>query len=328
MEFEVVRKYGLNVKSITPYRDGFIIDTGKVQKLLKRPSYSKERVQFIHGAKEHLYKNGLTDIDRFICVENGTDTLPYIVHEDRMYTLADYPGGRECNFDNDNELEISARLLAQLHVKSKGFESSRDNARMFEIGDIRLIYKKHLEELKKLKKMAVRGRHEFDFSFMKCIDYYYNQGLIALQSLDNSGYDAIVQRTVNEKSFCHRDYSYNNILFSRGKPFIINFDQCVYEIRVYDLVNMIKRKMRKCNWDINSAKSIIKFYGELEPLSPEEMKVMLVMFRFPQKFWRIANRYNNSRRTWTEKSYDLKIQEALEEKEHLEVFLKEFEKLL
>jgi len=41
---------------------------------------------------------------------------------------------------------------------------------------------------------------------------------------------------------------------------------------------------------------IIDAYTSIEPISKEEFEILEIMLQFPQKFWRVVNRYYNSRR--------------------------------
>ncbi len=71
--------------------------------------------------------------------------------------------------------------------------------------------------------------------------------------------------------------------------------------------------MRKCEWDISKTELIIDSYNSVEPLSADEMAVMKIILKFPQKFWRVVNRYYNSRRSWSERSFVARLQEVIEE---------------
>ena len=55
---------------------------------------------------------------------------------------------------------------------------------------------------------------------------------------------------------------------------------------------------------------------------------MKLMLAFPQKFWRVVNRYYNSRRSWSERSYVTKLQEVIDEAEPHRKFMEEYAKLL
>lgn len=53
-------------------------------------------------------------------------------------------------------------------------------------------------------------------------------------------------------------------------------------MKVYDLANFIRRKMRKCDWEIDKAKMIIDGYCSVEHISNEEFIVMKLILQFPE----------------------------------------------
>ena len=55
----------------------------------------------------------------------------------------------------------------------------------------------------------------------------------------------LVEKARNEKKFCHRDYSYCNIICDDDKMSVINFDYCSYELKMYDIANFLKKKNEK-----------------------------------------------------------------------------------
>ena len=120
------------------------------------------------------------------------------------------------------------------------------------------------------------------------------------------------------------DYAHRNIIMGDDKVHIINFDYCCYELRVYDVANLIRRKMRKCNWDIKKAISILDKYCSVEPLSKDDFVVLKIILQFPQKFWRVANRYYNSRRSWSERSFMARLREVTGEMDYHKKFIRNF----
>jgi MinD superfamily P-loop ATPase len=85
--------------------------------------------------------------------------------------------------------------------------------------------------------------------------------------------------------------------------------------------------MRKCYWDINEAKVIIDAYKSVESISEEEFIVMKIMLQFPQKFWRVVNKYYNSRRCWRDKTFEKKLLEVIDEIEYHKKFLDNYNSL-
>jgi CotS family spore coat protein len=280
-----------------------------------------ERVLFVHAVKEHLYKNNFKNIDRYLYTEEG---FPYFIYEGDVYTVSDLIEGNECDFEKEEDIVQAARLLAALHKASKGFFAPEGAKPRDELGKLPFYFNKRLGEIKKYKKTARRRRSKFDYMFLDCADYYYRIGQDALEALQASNYAQMVDAARKEGMICHRDFTHHNIIRSNGAVFVKGFDYCCFELKVYDIVNLIRRRMRKCDWNFDDAVLILNEYSKIESLNKDDMKILEIMLQFPQKFWRVINRYYNSRRSWSEKNYVNRLREVLEESERHEKFMEKF----
>lgn len=322
---EIAEKYDLEIKNIALYKDVYIINTSKGRKILKKTVLFPERIEFIHSVKEHLYHNDFKNIDRYLCTIEGK---PYLTIDSDNFVITDVIDGYECNFDNRNELVNASKLLAKMHKASRGYIPPAGCTVKDELGKLPQYFAKRLDEIKRLRKTAKKGRSKFDWLFIEHFDYFYNMGENATRQINSSIYENLVASTRKEGIFCHHDYTHHNILISNDKYSLINFEFCCLELKVYDLANLLRRKMRRCDWDINEAKAIVKEYKSIETLSEEDYYVLKVILQFPQKFWRVVNKYYNSKRSWSEKSFVAKLQEVINEAEHHKKFMNRFEELM
>lgn len=322
---EIEARYGIKVRNITPFKDCFILNTGEGKKILKKSSFPPERITFIHGAKEHLYSRGFTNLDRYLCSCEG---LPYFPFDNSFFTVSDSVEGRECNFDSREDTAAAARLLAMLHRSSNGYIPGEGSKPQNELGKLPASFHKRLNEIKKLKRIAKKGKGKFDYLFLEYANYFINSGEKVIKQLAVSGYERLVDSTRRSGCFCHHDYTHSNIIMAKNETWVINFEFCCFELKIYDIANFLRRKMRKCNWNIDEARLVIDHYRSIEPISEEEFEVMRLMLQFPQKFWRVANRFYNSRRSWSERSFTCKLKEVIEEVEHHERFIAGFDCLV
>ena len=324
MDREITESFGLEVRNLLPWKDSFMIVTPKGRKVLRKAPFSPERLKFVNSAKEHLFNNGFTNIDRYICT---LDNEPFFTYENGLYTMTDFIEGRESSFDSDSDVQKASLLLAQLHKASRGYIAKDGIKVQDELGKLPVYFLKRLEDIKKLRKQARKGKSKFDHLFLEYADYFCKMGENAINELQNSNYEQLAARTGKEGLFCHHDYTHHNIIVSENKISVINFDYCCLELKIYDIANLIRRKMRKCNWDIDKAEMIINAYSACDPLDSDDMAVMRLILMFPQKFWRVVNRYYNSRRSWSERSYVTKLQEVINEAEPHKIFIEKFEGL-
>lgn len=310
LERELQENYDIKINSISNFRDMFIANTDSGKRLIKITNLKPDRVNFIAEVKEHLYNNGFCNIDRNIYTNKGA---PCITYNEQTVYVSNYVEGRECNLDSKEESIKCARLLAKMHRASAGFTCSENSSPRSELGRLPVSYRKRLDEIKKLKKNAIKGRMKFDSMMCKYVDYFYEIGEKALSMLDTSDYYDLVEEAEKNRNISHHDFNHHNIFFQNEDMYLINFEYCCYDLKVYDLVNLIRRKMRKCQWNIDEAAIIINEYSKIESLGEGELDLMKIMLMFPQKFWRVVNKYYNSRKSWSEQSYVSRLQEVIDE---------------
>lgn len=319
----IENSYGIHIMGIRPYRAGYILDTATGRKYIKSCQYTSKRVEFIHQAKTHLYEHGFKCIDPYYL---SISKQPYIEIDGNVYTMVDLIEGRECEFDDDRDVIAATEALALMHKAAHGFFPKGCYVQCG-LGKLPDSFKKRLEEIRKLRRKAEKERNGFDYLFIENFDHFYETGIKSLEILFGSRYSKLVEQTRKEGMICHRDYSYQNILIKGDRTSIINFDYCSIELKIYDIVNILRRRMRKCNWDINKAKLILNTYRNIEPLSQDELKVMKSMLQFPQKFWRVINRYYNSKRHWAQKNFTIMLEDVIKEKDAHVDFMDKFDTL-
>jgi spore coat protein I len=324
IEKEIAENYGFDVKNCIQYKDSFLAITSAGRKLIKRIQFSPERLLFVHGAKEHLAAGGFTGIDRYMTTLSGD---PFFCFSGSLFVVTDFIDGRESSFESDADIRKASSALAGLHRASAGYIPPEGCKVQNELGKLPGYFSKRLDDIRKMRKQAKKGQSRFDQLFLRHADYFIDMGENALDRLSASNYKCLVERAAEERSFCHHDFTHHNVIIDSGKVIIINFDFCCYELRVYDIANLIRRKMRKSGWDISKAGSILNEYGSISPLSRDELEIMRIILGFPQKFWRVVNRYYNSRRSWSEKIFIGRLQEVIDETGPFEAFIRAYDRV-
>jgi Ser/Thr protein kinase RdoA (MazF antagonist) len=91
--------------------------------------------------------------------------------------------------------------------------------------------------------------------------------------------------------------------------------------RVGDLANFIRKMMEKNNWNAGLGMDLIRGYDRVRKLSPEELKYLYVYLAYPEKFWKIANRYYNSHKAWLSGRNIEKLEKVVAQEDAREQFL-------
>ncbi len=143
--------------------------------------------------------------------------------------------------------------------------------------------------------------------------------------LNQSNYYNICRISEEEKSFCHHDFTYHNIIVDeKNEVSIIDFDYCKREVRAFDLSNFMIKVLKRREWDFELAKLIIDNYIEISPIEDDEYMVLYAFLMFPQRYWRICNRYYYNEVNWVQNTFNKKMEELIQEREKFESFMRQF----
>lgn len=325
--------YPIKVTDHKKIPSGFLISAQKDHRtqnyVLRSSELSAERLLFIHTGISYLKENGFPNVDTYIETKEG---LPFAQMENGNFTMNPYHTEGGYSFDNRTELGMATKLLAQIHLAGQGFTEAEARRRLeafglpytvkCPLGDTQEIFTRRLGELKRFRKVAAKGNDAFDYQYLEIADYYCQLGESLLEQLKNSPYRAMAEAGRQEGCICHRDFTGHNIIKCEPLPLISNFENMAIELPVYDVANLLRRRLRKCNWAREDAFYILEEYGKLRPLSNEELCVLKILLQFPQKLWRIVNKYYNSKRGRYEKTGLSKLSEIAQEREPLAEFVK------
>lgn len=324
-EFEIERQFNIKIESIKPNKGVYWIKCNNGEKCLKRLNYGAQKLLFVYGAKEHLINNGFKNLDRF---ELNTDGEPYAIVNEDLYTLSKWIDGRECDFHNIEEVKIASEVLAKLHEASKGYNPPENSKLKSDLGRWPHLMEKRIKALDKMRDMIRKksNKSDFDLAYIKSVDFYKGLGKKALETLNSSSYLEVCDITENDKSFCHHDFTYHNIILSDEDVYVIDFDYCKREIRSYDISNFMIKVLKRVDWNLEYAKAIIDSYNNVSKLRDDEYKIIFAYLLFPQRYWRLANRYYYNEVNWAQGTFVKKLEGIIEEKDNYLAFIDEFNK--
>lgn len=326
-ESEIERQFDIKIHSIKPNKGVYYLKTNKGDKCLKRINYGIQKLLFVYGAKEFLINKGYENVDKYSL---NIDGEPYALVNEDVYTLSEWIEGRECDFHKLEEVEIAAKELARLHEASKGYDPPENSKLKTDLGRWPNLMEKRIKALDKMRDMARKrsNKGNFDLSYIKTVEFYKNLGKRALKVLKSSNYMEICAITELNKSFCHHDYTYHNIVLGEdNKVNIIDFDYCKREVRAYDISNFMTKVLKRVEWDFEFAKGILDSYNSISQISEDELKVIYAYLLFPQRYWRLANRYYYNEVNWGQITFGNKLDALVKEQEQYLAFIDKFKEV-
>ncbi|NKF06423.1 CotS family spore coat protein [Clostridium gasigenes] len=323
-EFEIERQFDIKIEVIKANKGIYYLKSNKGERCLKRINYGPQKLLFVCGAKDHLINNGFKGVDKYYLNIEGE---PYALVNEDLYTLSEWLDGRECDFHNIEEVKIAARTLAKMHEASKGYDPPENSKLKSDLGRWPSLMAKRIKSLDKMRDMVRKknNKNNFDLIYLKSMEFYKEIGKKALKTLEESNYIELCEIAENDKNFCHHDYTYHNIIIDKDENVnIIDFDYCKREVRTFDISNFMTKVLKRVNWDMNFAKAIIDSYNEVSELREDEYKVLFAYMQFPQRYWRLANRYYYNEVNWGQNTFASKIESIIKEQEQFLLFLENF----
>ena len=211
----------------------------------------------------------------------------------------------------------AVRLLAGLHNATEQYPDEVPEFVKMNPNALLLLYEKHNRELRQVRNY-IRGRkqkNEFEEMFMRQFAGFFEKAQAVTEQLQN------MEIREELTGFCHGDYNQHNVIFSREGIAVVHFENFLYQESVGDLANFIRKMMEKNNWNAGLGMDLIRGYDRVRKLSPEELKYLYVYLAYPEKFWKIANRYYNSHKAWLSGRNIEKLEKVVAQEDAREQFL-------
>ncbi len=324
----IAKEFGYRILYSKPMRAVNLAQTDKGLVIIKETYREPDKILYIHGLKEYLYENGFTRLDRYLMSKYQ---LPFTIYENRIFVMEDYIGGRECSFTNPYDREAIVKALAQLHNTGKGYTPATGAAKRNNIGKWEKSYRNKIDDLIQFKELAKakRKKSRLDIMFLEDVDFYMELCWRGFDTLKNSNYEEICRKAEADKVICHHDYTYHNLIIGlTGEVNVIDFDYSCHELPVYDLASLVQKILKRYSYDVDIALELIEDYCTVAPLNKEDLILMLSLFEFPQRFWRITERYYKGKTDWDEKTFISKYNDIIINKEFIMDFVDDFRRYI
>lgn len=321
-EDEILEQYEVEVKNIAKGRGALICDTDKGTVLLKEFPGSKERAAFLYDILEFLSGQGL--VTETILQAKEGEVLIKDEISDTTYFLKNWYLGKECDVRNRDDIMAAVKKLAELHTLTKCYDKEIPEFLKADKNSLLDEYERHNRELNKVKNYIrnKNKKNEFEMLFMKVYETYKKQAKEVTEQLKRQLERLDEPLTTEMWGLGHGDYNQHNVIFSRGKWVILNFEQMSYDILVQDLANFIRKILEKYNWNTGLGLELITAYDQVRKLLPEELEQLYLRLAYPQKYWKIANHYCSSRKSWISGRDIEKLEKVIGQESQREQFLK------
>lgn len=223
-------------------------------------------------------------------ITEGPDRVTYTFHR--------WIRGRECEVKNRAELVQTVSFLADFHRCCAGSELTDcpENSDMEDTQKLCGEYVRHNRELKRIRKYILKRNNKSDFErlFLACYDEFAGQSEEVVRFLmeypeHDGGYTT---------GICHGDMNQHNILLTADGSAVIHLEHAHAGAQITDLSKFLRKILEKNDWNRKLGMDLIQEYCRVHPLTVQDLRGLYYRLAYPEKFWKIANRYSGSSKAW------------------------------
>ena len=307
----VLSHYGLTASGTMRVRGALLCHTEQGDKLISEFGTAAEKLEQRYLLQCRITESGLLRCDQILRNEEGA--LATRGDDGGTYIVRNWYPGRECETGNSEDLIRASDALARLHTAAHLPVKTEYRRESLVEECIR-----HNVEIRKIRKylQTKKKKNEFEKLLLASVGPYLEQGERAAAEMKASSYEKLRQRADEEGAVCHGEFSQHNILLENGRgETAVNFDKWNFDLQVVDLGYFMRKILEKHGWSERAAERILNAYSARRPLNEGEIETLRLYLSYPWKYWKLANRYYGSRKSWisgrnTEKLKTLNAQQA------------------
>lgn len=303
-----LEQYDLEIKGVRKGRGNWIINCKEGDYVLKEYKGSEERACIQKALTSRIYNQTGVMVQEIVPnKEGGIFVKDY---EERTYTLQTFMEGRECNIKDDRECSTAVTTMARMH---KGMcITDKELIQSVVPYSLKREFAKRNTELRRIRRYLKEKRQKNEFE--RFLSSNYN--LFFEKALEVEGaweeYEKYCEQDDQGLQFCHGDYNHHNVWINYNEVMILQFEKYMADFPCRDLYLFLRKLLEKSNWDCRMGKEILELYEKERPLPCIERISMIYRFAYPEKFWKIANFYFNSKKSFMPEKNMEKLQRLLE----------------
>lgn len=287
---EVWEQYDMEVVSTGKGRGMTILRTDRGVRVLQPFVTSESRLEQEALLKEAIYQAGYRYIDRF--VRNREEELITCDRYHTPFVLKEYFEGRECNIRQESDMIAAVENLARLHLVLQKIENPVHQK------ELKTLYsfRRHNQELKRVRGYMRQKptKSEFDYLYLSCYETFYGQAEEVVRELEQVQEGLVKRRWF----YCHGAYHQHNVLILKEGIATVNFERFMVDNQLVDLYTFLRKAMEKNEYQWELLFRLIEAYSKHMNLVEEDYVFLYYLLRYPEKFWKISNQYNNMNKAW------------------------------
>lgn len=304
---QVLEKQNYEIEKYYKGRGILVCETPEGLFALKEFHGKEKKAEFLYRLGAHLKSHGIS-CDYMIknkegeLLTEGCDGIRYSFHH--------WGRARECDVRNRGEVVRAAAFLAGFHEAVKDFDDAKSADAEKDFGEsdrteqpesggqgcqnesLQEEYDRHDRQLRRIRKYILPRHDKTDYErlYLKSFPEFIRQSGEALQYIEESR--ELFQK--HSVTICHGDFNQHNAAIAAGRMSILHLEHARQDAKVTDLCNYVRKVLEKHDWNEMLGLEMIREYNAVSPLNGADWKELYARLCYPEKYWKIANRYMNA----------------------------------
>lgn len=317
---QVYSQYNIDIKNVYRVRGTVYLETVNGLYIIRPYEYSENKAQLENSIKSKLIEKGYETVDIFL--KNKDDNYITPNRYGNKYIVKKWFKGEECNIENEDEILKALQTLTTLHKFMQGFNLEEDTLNSkIQIKYKNKEYKEYLHQMGRVRKYIV-GKHKrnrLELEILKGIDGYIDIAKDVCESLNDDTYE---EKCIKDKKMlCHGELNPHNIILSEDGAVIVGMGKAYFGAQIYDVYSFLRKVLEKNEWDISLGNKILEGYNKNIPLSNDDIKILELMFRFPEKYYSLIQSYMNSQKVWISGRIEKKLGDIERQRKQRQEFI-------
>lgn len=315
---EISKKFNINPINVYKCRYYYVLNcsSGAYSLSVARPKPSK--INEIHRVKECLFDYGIHNIDTYSVT---SDNLPYYEEDGKVYVVTRYFGANELDFNSNTQVSVALNDIGRLHkglrlMSEEMLSAASDNNTTIS------MYRSKAKSLERIIKLInQKGSQYWDKEKIKTFRQIAEECLEITQKLDELDYG-------KNATYCHCGLKEGNIIYKKGRTYIIDWDNMKYLNYIEDIAFFIRRYVRKnCyyssknNLQYMSLDEVLNKYSRYTSISDYDYDVLRVVLMYPHRFVSAMEDFFKRSKSFLPTGVKNKLDEIVEQREFMREYL-------
>lgn len=304
--------YSFQVLEIKPIkRDIYQLKTDCGYWRLIRVRLKPSKLNFAQSVTEALKQRDYHQLAQIYLTKNRQS---YIEADYSFWVLSDWFNGREVNLHNLYEIELVTRGLAKLHstlkevgVGKKAKKTKGWNKWPETVLTSQKFFEAYLEKLARADTLTDFEQMVWDNSSSICHNIRF-----ASRFASSKPCQQLIEEEAGQMSLIYRLMREDQIILGFDeRVYFINPLKIQYDVRVKDLAIWIKRLAKKAITPKQTILQVIEWYAKERALSLGEEAWLSSYLYYPEKVFKVIDRYSGQKKAWPEEGYLRKLRKCL-----------------